>query len=336
MGYWKNFQLFCQQHHLNPHKSTSLDAYEADRHGLSFHARETIEIDDEHQLTWNEIETITGGRSGICDTRCPYCGWDKEQSNQTFRIDRTLSSAQWRCFYCGTKGTTTNPEAVPSRTREAERQFTAEQRARRRTETLEFALKLWGESQPIKSDCLAGVYLRARGLELPPDADEVLRFHWRCPFGEKQRHPCMVALLRDVVTNKPTGIHRTYIISATHGEAERKALGELVGKSAVKLWPLGEFDALSVGEGIETTLAAVKLGHASPPAWAMTVALNLSRLPIIDGVRKLAILADNDASGTGEKAARELRRRWITAGRDVVIRMPTQVKDFNDLLGRPS
>jgi phage/plasmid-associated DNA primase len=47
----------------------------------------------------------------------------------------------------------------------------------------------------------------------------------------------MVALLRDVKTDKVTGIHRTHITSARHGEAERKALGELTG-SAVKLWPL--------------------------------------------------------------------------------------------------
>jgi hypothetical protein len=72
--------------------------------------------------------------------------------------------------------------------------------------------------------------------------------------------------------------------------------------------------------GIETVLAAVKLGEATPPVWATTVANNLTRLPVISGVNRLTILADNDESGTGEAAARALRREWIASNREVVIR----------------
>jgi hypothetical protein len=332
MNYWKDFQIFCLNNKLRPDEQSSHNAYEADCCGVSFHARKLIEIDDDHALSWREIDALTGGRSGTHNVPCPYCGWDKPHSTR-LKIDRTLTRAEWRCFYCGVS-TTVTPEGVPSELEEAERKLTAEQRARSRARTRELALKLWDECEPIKSDSLASVYLRARRLELPPAPDAVLRFHWRCPFGEKQRHPCMVALLRDVKTDKVTGIHRTHITSARHGEAERKALGELTG-SAVKLWPLGDGDTLAVGEGIETVLAAIKLGHASPPAWAMTVANNLSRLPVIDDVKRLTILADNDASGTGEKSARELRRKW--AHKEVVIRMPVETgSDFNDLLGRQS
>jgi hypothetical protein len=65
----------------------------------------------------------------------------------------------------------------------------------------------------------------------------------------------------------------------------------------------------------------------------MTVANNLSRLPAVSSVRRLTVLADNDLSRTGEKAARELRRKW--GGKEVVIKMPTQSgSDFNDLLRR--
>jgi hypothetical protein len=329
MGYWKDFQLFCRQHELDPHKDSSHDAYEADARGLPFRA---IKIsDDRHEVSWGEIEALTNSKSGTHYTRCPNCGWDKDQSNNSFKIQCTASGAKWDCIYCGISGTTGNPDGESDQIVLLPRQIDAEKRLR-------LALRLWDESQPIKTDCLAGVYLRARGLELPPDPDEVLRFHERCRFGEHGKVPCMVALLRNVKTNEPTGIHRTYIYSARDGKAERMALGELGGKSAVKLWPVGDGDALAVGEGIETVLAAVQLGEARPPAWAATVALNLSRLPAINGVKRLTILADNDAvSGTGERAGRELRRRWITAGRDVALRMPVKVKDFNDLLlGRSS
>ena len=145
----------------------------------------------------------------------------------------------------------------------------------------------------------------------------------------------MLALFRNALTDEPTGIHRTYITSATGGEAERMALGRMAG-SAIKLWALtNNHNHLAIGEGIETVLAAVKLGAAEPPAWAATVANNLSRLPVIPGVRQLTILADCDESGTGEKDARALRRAWIARGRQVAIRMPASNNaDFNDLIRR--
>ena len=84
-------------------------------------------------------------------------------------------------------------------------------------------------------------------------------------------------------------------------------------------------------------LSAVKLGVAEPPAWAATVAGNLGTLPVIPGVKRLTILADNDASRTGERCAREARRRWRTAGREVDAKIPEPAGfDFNDLLRRSS
>jgi hypothetical protein len=73
---------------------------------------------------------------------------------------------------------------------------------------------------------------------------------------------------------------------------------------------LGDSEVLAVGEGIETVLAAVKLGAAAPPAWALCVANNLPKLPIIPDVRRLTILADNDQSGTGQEAADELGEEY--------------------------
>jgi hypothetical protein len=105
--------------------------------------------------------------------------------------------------------------------------------------------------------------------------------------------------------------------------------------SVIKLWALNGGTELAIGEGIESVLAAIKLGHAVPPAWAATVANNLRRLPVIPGVRRLTILADNDESGTSERAARDLRRSWLRSNADVLVRMPTEVGcDFNDLLIR--
>jgi hypothetical protein len=178
---------------------------------------------------------------------------------------------------------------------------------------------------------MADVYLKARMVELPPNAEAVMRWHPRCPFGKNGRVGCIVSLFRDAVTDEPTGIHRTYVTSATHGKAERMALGGIAG-SAIKLWPLAGGEALAVGEGIETVLAAVKLGEARPPAWAVTVANNFTKLPLIDSVRHLTILADNDANNVSQQAATELYHVYNRARRNAVIKHPRTVNDFNDLL----
>ena len=101
----------------------------------------------------------------------------------------------------------------------------------------------------------------------------------------------------------------------------------------IKLWPLGNSETLAMGEGIENVISAVQLGIAEPPAWATGVALNLGRVPVIDGVKRLTILADNDVTKTGERFAKQLRRAWRAQGKEVVARMPREVgSDFNKIL----
>jgi len=57
-------------------------------------------------------------------------------------------------------------------------------------------------------------------------------------------------------------------------------------------------------------------------------------LPAI--VREITVLADHDANGAGEGAARVAAQRWIAEGRLVRMAMPEELGwDFNDvLLGR--
>ena len=76
----------------------------------------------------------------------------------------------------------------------------------------------------------------------------------------------MVALFRDIVTNEPCGIHRTFLDIAGR-KLGRKMLGG-AGGAAIKLdadedVTLGSF----IGEGVETCLAA-SLGSFRP-VWAL-------------------------------------------------------------------
>jgi hypothetical protein len=282
MGYWKEFQIFCQNNQLDPHKESNQDNFSvSNKLGLP----------------------VVKGRSS---SPCPDCG-----------KPRKYGRGNWHCFYCG------KDEKADATDIRIDLELEKAERARRQA----LALRLWDEAVSIIGT--AGErYLNSRRLELPPNPDEVLRWHPSCKFGLSPQ-PCMVALFRDAITDKPVAVHRTCIMGAF---VERMALGPIAG-AAIKLWPLGNSDSLAVGEGIETVLSAIQLGHAAPPAWATSVANNMSRLPTIKEVKGLIILADNDPSRTGEIQARELRRNWI--GKDVVIKMPAESGvDFNDLLRR--
>ena len=86
--------------------------------------------------------------------------------------------------------------------------------------------------------------------------------------------------------------------------------------------------SLSIGEGVETALAARQLGLA--PVWAMGSVGMVSKFPLIDDVTTLRILGE-----TGEASAQAIRlcgNRWSRAGRQVAIIMPTIGDDLNSEL----
>lgn len=177
------------------------------------------------------------------------------------------------------------------------------------------AADIWAKSVPIKGT-LAEVYLRSRGLHY--DVGD-LRFY---PAG-----PAMVALITNAVTGEPQGIHRTFL-DREGKKTDRKMLGA-AGGGVVRL--SGDEDVttgLAIGEGIETALAA-----PFRPVWATLSANTMERFPVLAGIGALTIFADNDASGTGQKAAMTCAERWHSEGREVTVRMLDCVGvDYADLL----
>jgi DNA polymerase bacteriophage-type len=194
------------------------------------------------------------------------------------------------------------------------------------------ALRLWEEARPIAGTLAARYLADIRHINLdalPAGIDDVLRFHPCCPFGSSMRHPCLLALMRNTVTDTPTGIHRIALTPDAR-KIERRMLGHA---GVVKLWPAGA--QLVVGEGIETVLAAAtRIPYRDAPlrpAWAMLSAAPLEYLPVLPGVERLIILVDHDPAGT--RAARICTDRWQRAGRTVVRLTPKRAgADFNDLV----
>jgi CHC2 zinc finger/Toprim domain len=200
------------------------------------------------------------------------------------------------------------------------------------------ALAIWRETDVLGPLALSYFERRKLGALLP--LDHVIRFHPACPFnGGGNRCPCVVALYRNIVTNAPQAIHRTAL-----GDGGIK-LGCLTygptGGAAIKLSDDTDVEqGLTIGEGIETTMAGMLLGFR--PAWATGCAGSVANFPVLAGVEALTILVDNDKpdhSGrqAGQAAATACWRNWVAAGREVIGVTTTEPdSDIADVLERPS
>jgi putative DNA primase/helicase len=202
---------------------------------------------------------------------------------------------------------------------------------------IERAQAVWSEAlEPRQTPAQA--YLAARALNLPDDlAGTVLRFHLRCPWrnedtGRTERVPCLIAAFRSIDDNIITGIHRIRVDQPDRWpKTQRRMLGVVHG-AAVKLGAPSE-GKLTIGEGVETCLAACQLGLG--PAWALGSVGAISFFPIIAGVNKVTILAE--AGAASERALQICGRRWRRAGKRAFASRSTIGSDHNDaLIGKAS
>jgi hypothetical protein len=194
--------------------------------------------------------------------------------------------------------------------------------------------QIWNGAQRASGTPVVA-YLASRGITTPVPSS--LRWTPVLRRRDGNNGPAMVAIVqhgeRGVV-----GVHRTWLDRSGSGcwrRLDRATLGP-IGGGAVRLAPAGEL--LMVGEGIETSLAAMQA--TGMPAWAAlsTSGLMALVLPPLPLAAIVVILADNDTNGAGERAARSAAVRWLGEGRRVKIAMPPEPgTDFNDvLMGRLS
>lgn len=195
------------------------------------------------------------------------------------------------------------------------------------------AVEIWGGGRdPVGT--VVERYLASRGLPVPERGIDVLRFHPRCPWGDKALGrtifvPAMLAAMRSVVDDRITAVHRTRLTDDGH-KVERMMLGPARG-SAVKLDPDDMVTmGLAIGEGVETVLTARQLGFK--PAWSLTSAGAVSRFPVLPGIETLTLLAENDDASA--RAVEACASRWHGAGREVRIITPLAGSDLADVIGK--
>ena len=181
------------------------------------------------------------------------------------------------------------------------------------------ALSLWAASVDPRGT-IVETYLKSRGLDLGDDiAGRVLRWH--------SRIGAMVALFRNVATDAPQAVSRTFL--DREGRKINRMFKGPVGDAAIKLdADENVLGGLHIGEGVETCLAARQLGLK--PAWALGSKSAIANFPILDGIQVLTIFAEPDAAAEVEDCA----RRWHAAGREVLINRAIGGNDLNDAIRR--
>lgn len=220
------------------------------------------------------------------------------------------------------------------RLQERARQAKAEQAER--DKRIAKAARLWTAGSDPRGT-IVEAYLTSRGLRLPDElAVTQIRFHpagaWYDDTAGNVVHiPMMVTAMRNIVTNDITGVHRTGL-TPDGAKIGRRMLG-IAGGTAIKLDSddaVTAAGALTIGEGIESTLSGRTLGHG--PAWALASVVGIESFPVLVGVRRLNVLEELNDGGASARAVAKVSARWTAAGREVFATTPTIGNDMNDQL----
>nr|MDP8994925.1 toprim domain-containing protein [Pseudomonadota bacterium] len=197
-----------------------------------------------------------------------------------------------------------NGRLAPKPARAEPRNAGNNQPGRSDTARTEAAVRIWQAATSAASTPVE-IYLRSRGITMA--VPSALRFHAGIKHPSGGIWPAMVALVTRGTDGAPLAVHRTFLTHDGNGkvkvEPQRMMLGPCRG-GAVRLAPAG--DALMVGEGIETCLAAMQA--TGRPTWAALSTSGLRTLDLPTEVRDVVVLADGDEPG--EAAARDAALRW--------------------------
>ena len=167
------------------------------------------------------------------------------------------------------------------------------------------------------------------------DRVDAIGWHPAVLFRE-QGHPldgrrlgCIVGIMTDPATARPTGaISRTYV-SEGRKVAKAKTLGRPAG--IIRLSADEDvLEGLHLAEGMETAVAAMSIGLR--PMWATGATSLMAKFPLLSGIPCLNLIVDHDENGAGERAAREAEAHWTRAGREVRLLRSDAHGDFNDAL----
>ena len=190
-----------------------------------------------------------------------------------------------------------------------------------------YAWRLWDEARDPRGTIVSD-YLASRSLTLPNEiACDVFRFHPSLAYDDR-RVAGMLALFRDIRTNEPCGLHRTFLDEAAR-KIDRRMLGRARG-AAIKLdadenVTLG----LHIGEGVETCFAGWLAGFR--PVWALGSVGAIAKFPVLSGIESITVFGETGDGGANRRAALACGECWVEAGREALLVEPQVGGDLNDV-----
>lgn len=257
-------------------------------------------------------------------TDCPLCG----QGKDTFRLDDKNGTGSYFCGKCGhgygmdfvikLLGVDFKQAAMRVDVILGEGQI--EEKEEKPKKDPRIALRaIAGKAKSLEGNDPVSVYLRNRGLSV---FSPVIRWAPSLTYWDKGDNgkpirlgsfPAMVVPVWDENGDALT-YHITYLSQGHKAPVPKpkKVMTPIrsITGGAIRLFPAGE--QLAVGEGIETALAFYEAFKI--PVWATCNANMMERLVIPPEVKELTVVADNDESFTGQKAAYTLANRFKLAG----------------------
>jgi hypothetical protein len=191
-----------------------------------------------------------------------------------------------------------------------------------RSEKMAAAVALWRASVDPRETPVDN-YLASRGLGLDDELDDVLR--WHADTG------AMIALFRTIGSNRPQAVSRTFL-DREGRKRERKFLGP-VGGAAIKLDSDDSvLSGLHIGEGVETCMAARRLGLR--PCWTLGSAGAIAAFPVLNGIEALTLLAEGDKASERAVEACALLGTMLGAKSSSIARLEPKTSTTRSGVGR--
>lgn len=183
---------------------------------------------------------------------------------------------------------------------------------------------IWKGSKPlVMLDATARWWLRRVGV-IPQSKDLRAVMSLRCPGAGD--FPAMIALVRGV-DGEVVNMHRTFLDGqgdkAPIDDARRVMPLSLPKGCAIRLTDPAA--TLGIAEGLETAVAATEMFGV--PCWSAMTAQNMQDFAPPEGVEKVVVFGDCDASFTGQAAAYTLARKLWSRQIKVEIRIPEKIGD---------
>jgi len=193
-----------------------------------------------------------------------------------------------------------------------------------------FNAQIFSRARALHRQSPVGQYLVHRGLGALSKNPRALRMA-SLPYFDDGIESGRFPVLLGAITSPDgvlVGLHRTYISKAgmkapvTCPKKLSRTSGLLAGAS-IKLFEPTIINGkltLGVAEGIETALAC----HLASgiPTWSCVSASGIKSFKWPDSLQSLVIFGDNDASGAGQSAARDLAGRAAAAGLECRVLVP--------------